>query len=83
MRSAHDHQNHTDPSGTGAAYTCSDSCAVVLLTTLTDGYRPSGVIVVVKPRPFRSAARASRWLITSSAATVSGIVVIRPSSPGA
>src|SRR5579875_3107159 len=81
MRSAHDHQNQTEPSAARAAYTCSESCAAVLLTTLTNGYRPSEVTVAVKPRPFRSAARSSRWLITSSAATVSGIVVLHRSSP--
>ncbi len=54
MRSAHDHQNHSDPSSAVAAYTFSESCAVTLLTTRTQGGPPPSKTVVTKPRLDRS-----------------------------
>src|SRR5271166_3531860 len=71
MRSAHDHQNHSDPSSAGAAYTFSESCVVARLTTRTHGGPPPCMTMVMKPRLDRSAPSASRPFAAPSTVRVS------------
>jgi hypothetical protein len=79
MRSAHDHQNHHEPSSAGAAYIVSDSFAAARLTTRAHSCFSVRVTRAMKPRPFRSAARASTRPIASQVASLSGAVISYPS----